>query len=379
LRAGALQQLFGGFSTQALFTGLFVDEFRDASPIGGFVDDQRSLTPTNPGNYPFTNLSSARINALIAIPSLKQYAPAPRWHVGELYALVGATELMFAENLCSGVSLAEVRGFTPAYGPTLSRSQLLAQVLTDLDSAGAYAMGSDSIVSLVAVLRGRALVDSGNLAAAAAAVQGVPTGFVYTAELDSTTASNAVYLYTLKVQNVSVADGEGVNGLPFVSAADPRVPTLAFATSSGTIYADANIITGSVPLTVASGVEARLIQAEAALGAMQTSVWASTLNALRQTAIVPSIPPLSSDSTTSASVALQRAVLFRERAFWLFATGHRHGDLRRLVREYGLPATAVFPTGPYEGGPQTYGTSVVYPVGGDQYNPNYRGCLDSSA
>ena len=27
--------------------------------------------------------------------------------------------------------------------------------------------------------------------------------------------------------------------------------------------------------------------------------------------------------------------LFSERAFWLFATGHRLGDMRRLIRQYG--------------------------------------------
>jgi hypothetical protein len=73
------------------------------------------------------------------------------------------------------------------------------------------------------------------------------------------------------------------------------------------------------------------------------------------------------------------AVMFRERAFWLFGTGHRHGDLRRLVRQYGLPVNSVFPTGPYQGGPAAYGSAVVYPVAGDQYNPNYHGCIDTNA
>jgi hypothetical protein len=49
--------------------------------------------------------------------------------------------------------------------------------------------------------------------------------------------------------------------------------------------------------------------------------------------------------------------LFAERGFWLFATGHRHGDLRRLVRDYGRLADQVFPTGTYfKGG--DYGTNV---------------------
>ena len=69
--------------------------------------------------------------------------------------------------------------------------------------------------------------------------------------------------------------------------------------------------------------------------------------------------------------------MFRERGFWLFGTGHRHGDLRRLVRQYGLATEAVFPTGLYEGGPSTYGTAVVFiPGNGESSNPNYKGCID---
>ena len=37
--------------------------------------------------------------------------------------------------------------------------------------------------------------------------------------------------------------------------------------------------------------------------------------------------------------------MFRERAFWLYLSGHRLGDLRRMVRQYGRSADAVFPGG----------------------------------
>ena len=36
-------------------------------------------------------------------------------------------------------------------------------------------------------------------------------------------------------------------------------------------------------------------------------------------------------------------LLYRERAFWLLRTGHRLGDLRRLIRNYGRSAETVFP------------------------------------
>jgi hypothetical protein len=381
LRAGALSVFFGEFSAQTLQTGLFVDEFTftpaEAGAGATAAADQRNLTPANPGNYPFAGLSDARVNALLAIATMEYAAPQPTWHIGEMYALIAAAELEFDENLCSGVPLTIVQNFTPSYGPALSTSQLLGRVLTDLDSAAKYSTGSDSIANLVAVLRGRAYSDGGDLAAAATAVQNVPLAFAYAAELSDTTQINVLYENIVANGLETVSDREGINGMPFVSAADPRVPTITVQANGNTVNAPASASNGSAPLILASGIEAGLLEAEAALKAGQTSSWATTLNNLRQNGITPSMAALTPDSSTSASPAMQLAVMFRERAFWLFATGHRLGDLRRLVRQYGLPVNSVYPTGLYQGGPATYGSSVVFPTN-DQYNPNYHGCLNSN-
>jgi len=73
--------------------------------------------------------------------------------------------------------------------------------------------------------------------------------------------------------------------------------------------------------------------------------------------------------------------LFRERAFWLFLTAHRLGDLRRLMRQYGRPIGQVFPTGDYYHAGARPGTlgqygqqvSLVVPVQ-ETNNPNYTNC-----
>jgi hypothetical protein len=71
--------------------------------------------------------------------------------------------------------------------------------------------------------------------------------------------------------------------------------------------------------------------------------------------------------------------MFREKAFWTFARGQRLGDLRRLVRQYNLAPTDVFPEGiHFKAG--TFGSDVNLPVVTDEENnPNFTGCLDRNA
>jgi hypothetical protein len=91
---------------------------------------------------------------------------------------------------------------------------------------------------------------------------------------------------------------------------------------------------------LASGIEARLIEAEAALQAGNGGLMMQILNGLRSSGgLTPVTDPGSQASRTD--------LLFRERAFWLYLTGHRLGDLRRLVRQYGRAQATVFPSGTY--------------------------------
>ncbi len=77
--------------------------------------------------------------------------------------------------------------------------------------------------------------------------------------------------------------------------------------------------------------------------------------------------------------------MFTERAFWLFGTGHRLGDLRRLVRWYGRDQSVVFPVGTFLNGAGVgqypiYGTATNFPIPvGEKSNPNFHGCLDRAA
>ena len=137
--------------------------------------------------------------------------------------------------------------------------------------------------------------------------------------------------------------------------------------------------------------EALLIEAEAALRA--GGAYLPVLNALR--AAPPSYFPATASSpnpafpgiatlaplTNPGNDAARVSQLFRERAYWLWLTAHRTGDLRRLVRQYGRSQDAVFPTGPYfRSGNGNYGTDVNFPIPSSEDNiPGFTGCLNRDA
>ena len=136
-------------------------------------------------------------------------------------------------------------------------------------------------------------------------------------------------------------------------------------------------------MTIVSGVEARLIEAEAQLAANPAGAL-TTLNALRAptgagSGGVAGLAPL----TDAGSPLARENQLFRERAFWLFGRGHRVGDLRRLIREYGRAPETVFPTGAWHKG-GSYGTDVNLPIPeAERNNPNMPQsgelCMDRNA
>ena len=124
-----------------------------------------------------------------------------------------------------------------------------------------------------------------------------------------------------------------------------------------------------------------MIEAEAQLRANDVAGAFATLNALRsngslmrlrgyldansQPVLLPALVPA---ATTEGQVDQ----LFKERAYWLFLTGHRLSDLRRLIRQYGRGAETVFPTGNYHKS-GTYGTDVNTPVPqAEENNPNFQ-------
>jgi hypothetical protein len=371
----------------------------DPSSIGATGDpvDAR-LLPESDANADavtstYGSLQRTRGNASQAIGMLQAYAPdlSPALR-GEMYALAGYAELMLAELYCSGVPLSTLdfqQDFT--YKPSSTTDEVYRHAITLFDSALAISSDSASVVALASVLKGRALLDLGQYAQASQAVAAVPDTFRY----QQITTVNETGLDGFA--GFSVANQEGENGLPFSSANDPRVAVTMVGTNMfGVPIFTPNKYPGTDTVLIASGIEARLIKAEAELEANSDDPsWLVTLNTLRTTCTdsmtcpvpapagtggVDGLPPLSDpgrvDGTDSARVTL----LFRERAYWLFLTAHRQGDLRRLVSRYGRPQESVYPTGPYFGGQGLYGADVTFPIPeSESPNPLFHGCLNRKA
>ena len=123
-------------------------------------------------------------------------------------------------------------------------------------------------------------------------------------------------------------------------------------------------------IRLASGTEARLIEAEGALQAGESAAALTILNALRSGASLPAL------SFAGQSAAQQRALLFRERGFWLYAESQRLGDFRRLLRApYNLSYAQVFPTGAYFKQGRQYSEQPSLPIPNEEENnPNFNGC-----
>jgi len=380
--SGAADLGNGGHEGQINMTGLFTDELQDEETFPGRIAvDGRLAAPGNNSLMPlYVDIQAARAVADKTDAKYAQFAPSDPDHA--LVLSIGAfVYTLLAENYCEGVpvsSLADNGAIT--YGVPLTRAQLLGIATARFDSALtiAGAAGDAANANLASVGLARALLDGGDDGAAAAAVAKVPVTFEFDIGASSNTLveTNGIWNYTIDRLDFSVSDREGVNGLPFVSANDPRVPVLntgqpGFSSGTNLFIQQLRYPGPTTAIPLATGIEAQLIVAEHQL--KSGGPWLATLNALR--ARTPGLPALVDPGTPAGRLDL----VFSERAFWLFLTSHRLGDLRRLIRQYGRTANAVFPVGTDIKG-QPYGADVNFAVSAnEENNPAFHGCLNRDA
>ncbi len=394
-----LNQATTGAESFFLYGGLLADEWRSGdSYLDRDETDQRNVSTRNGFLVDATrNVYRARLSAKQTIDLLKEYSPdAPAWQAAEMYFVEAYMENMIAENFCSGMPFSTVEDGAPVFGGPMSTAETLAMALAHTDSGLALITGSTAddnrVKYALQVTRGRILLNLDRAADAASSVAGVPTDFAYIMEQSQTTMSNTMWDFNINVRRYTVSAGEGIVGVDFATAGDPRVPVCeggsdeckAAGIKQSTVFENGSAMpyyaqllwaTPDASVTIVSGVEARLIEAEGALQQPDPAAALGVLNDLRAT--VPGLDPLADAGTPEARVDQ----LFHERAFWLFSTGHRLGDLRRLVRQYDRTPDSVFPHGDFlEGG--TYGSDMNFPVPeSEKNNPNDTAgaCIDRNA
>jgi len=343
------------------------------------IDQRRVLTDNGDNLSAFLTMSQGRVFTEFASA---RYNAFPN-HVfdpghSEVLSLAGFSYILFAENYCSGVPFSKVNDDgSVTFGQPLSTNQQLGVAIAKFDSALVIAdsLANPTLHNLAAVGKGRALLDSGAYAAAATAVADVDPAFLYVIQhsANATVQNNGMWEFIVNALRWGIAEQKGTNGLNFLSANDPRIQA-AFVDIGfdgvDSVFAPAKYSDRASPVPLADGVEAQLITAEAALNGAGGN-YLTILNGLRTTA---GLPALTDPGTQDGRIDQ----LFRERAFWLFLTSHRLGDLRRLMRQYHRPLEQVFPTGDYfhqGSSPGTYGpqVSLVVPVQ-ETNNPNYTNC-----
>lgn len=374
-----------------LFGGLLADEWRSGDTFEQRNStDQRATVEQNSFLAPqFRELMRIRYQAPLAIAAIRKFTPAQTAQVGQMFALRGAAAILLGEHFCNGIPFSEVEGSVVKPGMPVAVDSAFGLAVVDTDSALANLSGTAATTlryaRLARILKARALLDRGQFAAAAAAIggtAGVPTNYSYSTYHSTVTRSNQLWALNTSAKRYVVSNNEGVNGLNFVSANDPRVRTTTAggprAFDSATPFFAQTKWGRTDSVIVASGIEARLIEAEAQWRTDMTSAAnrvtvTGQLNAIRAASGVAGLAPLAPPATADAMTDL----LFRERAFWMFSTGHRLGDLRRLVRQYGRAPESVYPAGAFHKG-GSYSTVYALPVPVEERNnPNFKGCLDN--
>jgi len=402
-------------------SGTLTDELQDISYDGTSGDDRNVLNAAaskNAGGYGYDDIQTLRVNARQALQALQLYASntptVPRAWQGEMFAFEAYSITWLAELYCSGIPLSE-SSLKGAQIPTrgLTTQELYTTAVALFDSAIVAGADSARFVNLARVGKARALLDMGQFVAADSVVQSVPTDFFYLLNPTTNTGSFGVFFFPIDEARGyiwRVQDHEGGNGL--VWSEDPRTAVVTVPSLTGAMLWPAKYNVDSAtglpdPTTepsfrsvrLADGLEARLIQAEAEL-AMGNANWLPILNTLRATCVgtaacaprpgltSASLPPL-----TDPGSATRLDTLMKERAMWLYLTGHREGDLRRMAHLYSRDPNTLWPTGimvepaypprfpnPGVQNGSRYGSDMVYGPDVNEMlrNSLYGGCYDTN-
>jgi hypothetical protein len=402
LRVGVIANFTAAFdgSTDSYVTmsGNLADELLASDTFDGrlTINARKSVETNSEMEGVYRAMQRARTAASRAAGILATTAPTPAFNRGELYMLLAYSEMLLGEGWCSGVPFSNEDGVTTTFSEPLTTDAMFQRAVAHFDTALSLAETNARVLNGSKIGKGRALLNLGKFAEAAAAVSGIPTNFVLTTSHSSNSNSNGAWsASTSGASRYRLMTNEGKNGLPFLgqtAAQDARIDwstsTRVGFSSQFTAQPNQAKFGQYIDGVIATGAEARLIELESQLQAGtqagRDAVFAA-LNTLRTAGAaiggakgvtLITVAAMSGTAPTTQDAAID--LLYKERAYWLWLTGHRLGDLRRLARVYKRDSEAVFPTGsltsPLDG---TYGTSTAVTIPfAERNNPNFKGCLD---
>jgi hypothetical protein len=409
----------GRWISMMILSGLLTDELKSYKSAGsqdGFdvrspSEDDDNINIDGGTTKLYSGLHRVRGQAQLARAVLAEYAPDISPAVlGRLFAFEAYSELWLADMYCSGIPLSTIdyKGDFTNHPPSTT-DQVYEHAITLFDSAIALSSDSIGIQTWARVGKARALLALAKYDEAEAAVANVQSTDLYRMWIPFSIGSGGLY-NVFPIRSAEVADQEGHNGFAFRSSGDPRTISVLTAVRSLGGNSTVNIfypkkypVSDSSAIALASGTDAALIRAEAALRRGQADVWLSTINTLRTTGEYARVDTVYTDVTQTTILRIdtvwsagtggieglrpltdpgtpeaRRKLHFDERAAWLFLTGNRQGDLRRLVRKDRVASDDIYPIGEYSGISETgfYGTNIDIPIpAGEKRNPLFKGCL----
>lgn len=399
---GAVTQFSAAYSLAVRANALMTDELtgqsNDAMISRNDFEGPGPVSASGSGAL-YTSLQVARVRSRQAMGFLKKYAPdEPKTRLANLYLIQGYISIFLGEIFCSGVALSEVifEGDIE-YGEQITTEQVFENARAMFDSAIFYAGDSTRFVQSAKIGRARALMNLNRYSDAVGDLKDIPTAFRHNMIYSSGAQVSMFYWQNMGTYE-TMGEEKGINGLNYITANDPRVIAENGGTMNTIISWQPKHLrqTGVINVAIGSGLQARLIEGEVMLKNNETSAWLTNLNRLRTdgtftvtgsdtvwnagTGGIAGLKPLQDPGTP-----LDRRMLhFREKAFWLFGLGQRQGDLRRLVRQYGMSSNEVYPTGIFKAATNTqvgvqYGPFVNLVPTTERANYKFNSCFDREA
>jgi starch-binding outer membrane protein, SusD/RagB family len=386
----------GGHEGIANFGGLFTDEMDDIEtfPTRTVMNDRDAQSTNGSLAGVFQDFGQAHNDNERAFAEFAQYSPtAPGY--AEIEALDGYLYVLVAEHWCSGEpwSLINVQTGAVVNSAYLTTDQMLDTALVRFQKAKQIAATSDTAsaavlyAELAQIGAARALFDLGQVQAAAdsaAAFSDAKFNYTINGSTNSLRQNSGIWYYNVNFPSFSMGASKNTTGLPFATSGDPRTPaTLGKAAGGepGAFYISTYYTQGgaSSVTTLASYTEAQLMVAE---GDIFAGNYAGALTIMQALRAGSGLDWTSSDTAETnlhnlggGTAKQQMQQLLSERAYWMWVTGHRLGDWRRMLRA------------PYNAAPFSFATGDVYPTGGGLFNilefptplltnpnPNYKAC-----